>query len=381
VPDGSDVIVGRMDTGNYAAFPADGAELLRWLQAGVSTDEAERRYRGRYGEAVDMADFLATLRDLDFIRPQGEAVAGTVPPRQVRGLLLGRVAFSWPVWLVYLGLCGYALVLMVRFPYLRPRYQNFFFTPSLLLMELGLFFGQLPGIVFHEAMHVLAGRRLGVPTRVRLGNRLYTLVFETHLDGLWSVPRRQRYLPLLAGVLGDLVWCALLTVLAWLTDPHAGRYTFPGAFLRALALATLLRLAWQFYLYLRTDVYQVFVTGLRCVDLHQTTREYLTNRVRRALRRPARYDESRWHPRDRRIARWYVYLFVAGYAFTVGTFAWVGVPLAVGVFAGIGRRVLAGAAFSPRFLDGCLTFVLNFVPLMIVAVMVARRRRAHRKAA
>lgn len=379
MPDGPDVIVGRRDIDTYAAFPADGAELLRRLQAGADVDEAGRWYEERYGEAVDMADFLQTLRDLKFVCSPGErdAPVATGRPGWQR---LGRIAFSWPAWLLYLGICGFALYLMFRIPYVRPRYENLFFAPSLLLMELGLFFGQVPGIFFHEAMHALAGRRLGVPTRLELGNRLYILVFETHLNGLWSVPRRSRYLPLLAGMVADLVWCSLLTVLAWLTGADAGPYAFPGAFFLALALSTLLRLAWQFYFYLRTDVYQVFVTALHCVDLHRTTKEYLANGTHRLLRRAAPYDEERWHPRDRQVARWYVYLFGFGYLFTLGMLGWIVVPVTVKVLSGIVTRLLTGVAFSAQFLDGCLTLALNLVPLAVVAAMALRRRRARRKA-
>lgn len=363
VPDGTDIIVGRGDIDSYAVFPADGAELLARLRSGVGVAEAGRWYRERYGEPVDMADFLATLRELDFLRTPGDQIADAGPPRWQR---LGRAAFSLPAWAVYLAVCACAVFLVIQVPRLRPDHGDFFFTQSLALMELGLFFGQLPGILFHEAMHTLAGRRLGIPTRLRLGNRLYMLVFETHMNGLWSVPRRRRYLPLLAGMLGDVLWWSLLTILAWRG----------GGYFLALALSTLLRLIWQFSFYLRTDVYQVFVTALGCVDLHRTTREYLVNR----LRRTARYDEERWHPRDRQVARWYAWLFVSGYLFTLGTLAWIGIPFAVDVLAGIVDRIRTGDVSDPRFLDGCVTLVLTLVPLVIVAVMVLRRHRKKRNA-
>jgi hypothetical protein len=340
----------------------DGAELLRRLRSGVGLAEAGRWYRERYGEPVDMDDFLATLRELEFVRVPGEPETGGVQPGWQR---LGRIAFSWPAWLGYLAVCGWAVALLVRVPHLRPSHDDFFFTPSLLVLELGLFFGQLPGILCHEAMHALAARRLGVPTRLRLGNRLHLLVVETHLNGLWSVPRRRRYLPLLAGMVGDVLWWSLLTILAWLTG---------GPYFLALALSTLLRLAWQFYFYLRTDMYQVLVTALGCVDLHRTTREYLANR----LRRHARYDEERWHPRDRQVARWYAHFFVWGYVFTLGTLAWIGIPFVVRVLAGIVERMLDDEAFGPRFFDGLATLVLNLVPMVIVAVLVRRRRKERR---
>lgn len=364
VPDGPDVIIGRTDIDSYAAFPVDGAELLDQLRSGMDSEDASRWYEERFGEPVDLADFLNTLRELEFLREANEAVARPEPPRWQR---LGRVAFSPPALLLYTTLIAYAIYLSIQNPLLRPNYDNFFFTPSILLMELGVFFGQIPGIWLHETLHALAGRRLGIASKLRLGNRLYQLVVETHLNGLWSVPRRKRYLPLLAGMLGDLIWYALLIILADLTQ---------YAFLRALALGTLLRFVWQFCFYLQTDVYQVLVTALRCVDLHTTTKEYLANRVRRLLGRPPRYDEDLWHPRDRQVARWYVHLFGIGYLVTLGTLAWIGIPTVLRVLAGVISRLAEGATFGPAFLDACLTVAINLVPPAIVAVLVIRRRLA-----
>jgi hypothetical protein len=98
------------------------------------------------------------------------------------------------------------------------------------------------------------------------------------------------------------------------------------------------------------------------------------------LRRAAPHDEERWHPRDRQVARWYVYFFGLGYLFTLGMLGWIGIPAVAGVLSGVVTRLLTGGTFSGRFLDGCLALVLNLVPLVTVAVMVLRRRRARRKA-
>jgi hypothetical protein len=315
---------------------------------------------------------------LEFVRSSGEPEAA--PMRQPRWQRLGQVAFSWPAWLAYLGLFGYALFLMAELPHLRPRYENLFFSPSLLLMQVGLLLGQLPGLLFHEAMHALASRRLGIPSQLRISNRFYVLVFETRLNGLWSLPRRSRYLPLLAGMVADLILFSLLVVLARLTNPHGLPHAIPGAFFQAMAVSTLLRLAWQFYFYLRTDLYEVFVTALRCVDLHQTTKELLDNRIHRLRRRPPPHDEERWHPRDRQVARWYVYLFGFGYLLSLVMLAWFLIPAMVRVLSGIATRLSTDAEFSAQFVDASLAFILNVMPLVIVAVLVLRRMRARRVA-
>jgi hypothetical protein len=141
-------------------------------------------------------------------------------------------------------------------------------------------------------------------------------------------------------MLADVLAIAGLTVIAWLV-PRS-----PGVCL-ALAFTTIPRLAWQFYFYLRTDVYVLFTTALGCVDLDTVTRGVLRNRLNRLLRRPDRLvDEEPWHPRDRRVARWYAPLHVAGYTASIVTLVVVIIPLSWRFFSprrsgsprGAGRR-------------------------------------------
>ena len=131
-------------------------------------------------------------------------------------------------------------------------------------------FGQLPLSAIHELAHLLAGRRLGLASRIRLSNRFYFVVFETTLDGLVGVPRRQRYLPMLAGLGADVVAMASLTVAAALTHGEGG--SLVSGVCLALAFSTLPRIVWQFYLFLQTDIYFLAATVLGCIDLHGTSR-------------------------------------------------------------------------------------------------------------
>src|SRR5215813_14706271 len=71
----------------------------------------------------------------------------------------------------------------------------------------------------HEGYHALAGRRLGLNSTLRIGHRFIYVVFETSLDGLVAVPRRQRYLPMLAGMLTDVVALAALILAAAALHP------------------------------------------------------------------------------------------------------------------------------------------------------------------
>ncbi len=211
--DGGEVVVGRSDIDSYGVFPTDGAALVRELAGGRPPADAADWYAETFGEHVDMQDFLATLHELQLVRTGDEPTA-TAP---VRGRRLGRALFSAPAWVLYAAVLCAAAVVCALDSAMLPRADNVFFTGSLVIVAAAVFAGQLALTLVHEAFHVLAGRRLGIRSRLRVSRRMYFVVLETNLDGLAVVERRQRYLPILAGLVADALAVAGLTVLAYLT--------------------------------------------------------------------------------------------------------------------------------------------------------------------
>jgi hypothetical protein len=288
--------------------------------------------------------------------------------------------FSAPAWVAYVAVVLGGVAVVIAEPSLAPRHDHVFFSDSLVVVELSLFVLQFPLVAFHELAHVLAGRRLGLRTRVRVSRRLYFLVFETVMNGLVAVPRGQRYLPMLAGMLADLVISAGFTVAAWLFRGPVADVGWLSRLCLALALTTLLRIAWQLYFFLRTDVYYLLTTVLNCVDLHTVTRQYLANALNRRLGRPGRLvPEEDWHPQDRRVARWYAPLVVLGYTLAIGLLVTVMLPIAWTFLSGAIGRVLLGEATSPaQFWDSAVLLALNVAQLVAAGALALReRRRSH----
>jgi hypothetical protein len=392
--EGDEVTVGRADINSFGLFPADGAALLRRLEAGSTPSAAARWYSAEYGEQVDIGEFLEVLEELDLILGEGEEPAATT----VRWQRLGKALFSPPAWALYAALVIAAVAAMIRYPGLVPAYGHLFFTrSSLLILMVGIVAGQLPLQLAHEAAHALAGRRLGLNSTLRIGHRFIYVVFETSLDGLVAVPRRKRYLPMLAGMLTDVLAVAGLTLAAAALHPAAvhptavhpttvhptavagsGVAAFAYRFLLSMAFAVVLRLAWQFFFFLRTDLYYLTTTVLGCNDLQAASRQVLWNRIWRLLDRPARLtDESAWTPRDAGAARWYSWLMLAGYGLMLAVVATVLVPT--------GTRLTVQAvhelaiATSPLRVADVLAFLaLNFwqpVTAAALAVWAFTRRR------
>jgi hypothetical protein len=377
--EGEEWTVGRADTNSYCVLPADGATLLQRLADGQSPRAVARWYTESYGETVDMVEFLEAMDELGFLVAANEIRATVTAVRWQR---LGRVMFSRVAMTCYALVIVFGAVLMARHHDLAPRYTNLFFSSYMTIVVLGVFFGQFPLLLVHEWFHTLAGRRLGLSSSLGIGRRLYFMVFETSLDGLVAVPRRKRYLPILAGMLADLLVVAIFTVVAWLLRRPDGSQPVVGAICLAMAFATLLRFAWQFYFYLQTDLYLLIVTALGCVDLHKTARRTLANRVNRLLGRTDRLlDETAWHPRDRKVARWYSYLLLLGYVFSFATLLLVGIPTTVRLLVVVFSRLVDGHfAGWAGLLDSLAFLLINVAQFAVVGVVLARERRRKRAA-
>jgi hypothetical protein len=369
--EGDEVTVGRADIDSYGLFPADGAALLRRLEAGVPPNEAARWYTEQYGEQVDITEFLEVLEEFDLLVKDGEQAAQTGPVRWQR---LGAALFSPVAWVCYAAIVVAAIVVMVRAPEYVPTYRHLFFTDSLVVLTLGLYLGQVPWILLHESFHALAGRRLGLRSSLRIGRRLYFVVFETSLDGLVAVPRRKRYLPMLAGLVADLLVISALTLGAALLRTPAGE-PFIGRFLLAMAFASVLRLSWQFYFFLRTDLYYLATTVLGSVDLQTVAKQMLANRFNRLIGRRSRLaDENQWHPRDRMVGRWYQWLILVGYGVMISLLVFQAVPAMFKIV----HMVVVKLAVNHSLLDITDVFfflVLNFGELAIAGFLGLRARR------
>ncbi|MFD9697623.1 hypothetical protein [Lentzea sp. NPDC059081] len=373
VPQRDGVMVGRADTNTFVALPDDGAELLRRMVDGESPEQAAGWYRSTFGETVDLDDFVGTLTELGFVRAPGEPAAERPSVRYRR---LGRAMFSPAAWIAYACLVAATGVAMVRQPELRPNPDHVFFLPSLIAVQVILVLSQIPGLLAHEWFHVMAGRRHNLPTRLRVGRRLFFAVFETELNGLLSLPRSQRHVAFLAGMLGDVLIAAALTLAAAVE---------PGHWLAQLALAvaylTLIRLAWQLLIFLRTDLYYVLTTALGCTNLTGAAKAWLRDRVRR-LRGvpPVPADADEWSDRDRRYAPWFALLTVVGTAALLGVLAIAAVPVFAGFAVRLRDGLEHGLADPVKFWDSAASLAVLSVQFGVFPLVAGLLSRAGKPA-
>ncbi|MFY1632799.1 hypothetical protein ACN27F_05815 [Solwaraspora sp. WMMB335] len=374
--EGDDVVIGRHETGSYAVVPADTVDVLHRLVDGSTPREAGDWYAARYDEEIDVLSMLDDLVEIGVLDPPGTAVVPPADSKPVRWQRLGTVAFS-PVAMVGYGLVLTAGVLTAwAQPDLRPDYADIFFTDYLTLVAVVLAVGQWPFIFLHEAAHALAGRRLGLATKLTFSHRLQYLVFETSMDGLVTVPRRRRWVPMLAGIGVDLIVMALLTLAAAAMREPDGSLPLAARILLAISFGTMLRILWQFFFYLRTDIYYLLSLVLGTVNLHQAATLLLRRRLRQLWRQPPPGDgeEPDIHPTDRQAARWYVWFMVLGYAITLATLVFAIVPLAVAMISEAIAE-LDGRAGAVNLIDSAVILALAVGQLGLVVFLAIRNRR------
>jgi hypothetical protein len=372
VPDGDDVVVGRIETGSFAVLPADGAQLLRRLADGQTALEAAAWYEESFGEPVDMDDFLESMDGLGFIRPPGAAQEPVGPPRFQR---LGRMLFSPPAWIIYAALLVAAVVEVAGSRVLRPTASQVYFTSSLATVEVVVMFGQMPLAFLHEAYHVLAGQRIGLRSKLGISNRYTYVVFETRSNGLLGVPRRRRYLPFLAGMLLDVEVICVLDLVAAVTRESDGALSVAGRVCVAFSFSVIGRLGWQFLLYLRSDVYYVLATALNCYDLHEASKAIFFNRLRRLVRRTGHLvDEDQWTARDRKVGAWYGWCVLLGMVATVFLTVFVSGPIVVIYVTRAAHGLTAGVG-AGRFWDSLASLALIVFQFALPALLAWRKRR------
>jgi hypothetical protein len=374
VAEGDQVIIGRPEVDSFAVFSPDAAAVVRRIEAGETLASVADWYQTAYGEPADLGDFVETLRDLDFIRPEGEAGAQYQVRPSVRWRQLANVVFSAPAMCLYILVVGMAVYLMWRVPALRPAPSKVFFSRSLLVVMGLTTVGQLVGIAVHEGFHVLAGRRLGLASRLSVGRRLYFLVFQTTLVGLLGVPARKRILPFCAGLIADALSASALTGIAEV-GRLAGWPPWPGRVAIGLAYLTLLRMLWQAMIFMETDLCHVLASALACPDLHSMTRSYLRSRWAARGRRPDLVaDTSGWTNRDLRIVRGYAPFVIVGSIAIIGLGAITTVPVVLKLAARIYHGIAGGALSNPWFWDSVIAGVAIVSPFAVVAMLALRDR-------
>jgi len=277
-------LVGSADMGDFYQFPDQGVKILDMLRSGDSVTAISSRLAA-IGESVDVEGFVAQLADIGFVYPEDQkhifAKNNEVSAKNLRRVFsvdirIARALFSEPAVACYISVVLYAFFCAVNVPETRVNWLAFYTErnrTALLLCVLAL---SLIHVALHELGHMLAAARYGIKSRYGLSNRLWNIVAESDITGILSLPKSQRYLPMLAGLLVDTLCVSLLTIATKILLQNGASH-FLIQVVQALILEIIIGMTWQFNIFVRTDLYYVLCNYLNHPDLDKDARIYLRN--------------------------------------------------------------------------------------------------------
>jgi len=374
-------IVGRVETGRFITLPEIGLHVLTPLQEGRSLGETEAWIHEQNGLKVDVRDFTLKLLALGFVRSidgnvlesQGEMKI-TFPwlkPEHVRWL------FSKPMNLAILLVYALAGLTLLSDGALIPRPVDFIWHSSMMVVMLGNAVWSLLSLAAHEMAHLAAARSLGIPGRIGLGTRLHYLVSHTDVSSLWAVPRRKRYRVYMAGI----VWDLLVMAIALLLKAYAPLSDMGRGICSAIMLIGYLRLLWEFYFFIRTDIFFVLQDLLRCRDLYGDAGRYLGWiwwRIRSALaEQPSAVEHpglSKVPENERRKVRVYAWIMFFGSASALGMFFFYGIPITVQFIQHSINSIRMGLTMgiTKVAIDGAISLLITGGAQVLLLIMLYR---------
>lgn len=375
-PEGPEVVIGRIDTGIFLAVPVEAAEVLDQLAEGKTVGEARDFHLHRYGESPDMEDFLSFLESKGLVRPADASALeapGRLPdtPELPRHFHICRAIAKWffgPFALaLYCALAMVALGLVIVDPTIVPGRNALFFQDHRAFKVLILVGLNLAGVAIHEMAHLITARAAGANARISISNRLWILVAETDMTGLWLVPKRRRYIPFLAGPIVDLASASII-VIALFADSHSG-FAMPilvREMFKALAFTGLMRILWQCFFFVRTDFYYVITSLFSCKNLLKDTETFLRNRVARIVPSLVKVDQSAIPRAERVIIRAYAPLWLLGRILAFTALFLVTLPLAARYLVACVKGLSLGYGEHPgQFLDALALLAFSLTPMML----------------
>ena len=289
--EGDDFLVGSADLEEFFQLPEEGVRILAMLRDGVGVPAIAAAFAtDADGETIDVEDFLATMIEVGFVYPEEDAhrhderLAAAPSDRRLTFRANRRLAaaiFSPVTLVLYLLILGAAAMAAIRHPEARVQPDAFFIDDHLAATLVLLLLLSSVTTALHELAHMLAAAAHGVVSRLGFGMRLWFVVAEADLSGIMSLPKRQRYVPLAAGMMVDVLNIALITLAVTYLIAH-GMHGFGVLLLQALALQLVVTLLWQFNIFLRTDVYFILCTWAGQPDLDRDARLYLGDLLARA---------------------------------------------------------------------------------------------------
>lgn len=369
-------IVGWGD--EFLELPPEGLQFMAWLDEGLSLGEARQRFETHYNPfpEAEVWEVIKAFWESDFIAAvDGQAISLQQASLSTHGQWLPQTwasaLFSKPLLVAWMGLVIPATILWANTPALWPRLADYFWLEHnfiIILVGLLLWLVDMP---LHELAHLLACRAKGIDASITWTRRLgFIPMSQTIMHNIWARPRSARLLPLMAGMLFDILRISLLIYLLFFN--HLGWLLWPDLaikFLKFYLLTSTLSLLMQFWLFSQMDGYFLVSALLGQRNLQADTYHWLKSK----LRKTSRFDPPAG---GMKFIYLYTLITVVGGGLFLGQFLLIQLPIKLRLLWESLLKVSGGATIAPlEFGDGVAVLTSLVIDLVLLLYAYWRETR------
>lgn len=353
------IIVEVIHTSDFYEMSPAAADALEEIQLGLSLQEIEAKLRSKYpDEDINIEQFIDELIELnivseidgvsyqkyDNVTPQREK------PQSELINQLGRFLFRTPFIFVYVIAFFYSIWMIFANPQVGPRPHTMHMYDSMTLNVIIWAGLSLLLLAFHEFSHFLAARSYGVPAKYSLSHRLYFLVLETDISGVWKLQPRQRLVPYMAGMLNDSLMLAI-SIAARVIFPEMNDIVYQ--IFELATVYTCVMLVFQTFVFMKTDLYYVIETLSGTLNLKERTDSWLKGLFTNSKEKEVAF------------IKYYSVIYIGGLLFSIWLFVTIAYPQFLH-FLEHARDYLSYPVTHFYFWDGVLFLIFNGLSLALL---------------
>ncbi len=375
------IVVGRRDIGSYVSLPPVAIEIIDFLDSGKTVGEVKRILEEKYGEEVEVEDFIKDMISNEMVKSvDGFEILTTSQMQKdlFSGITETHVGwlFSKYAWAAYAGMALVSLGIFAVYPQYIPHPRDYFFHEWYSVAVGFMFFCGWTLVAYHEIAHLFAAKSVETEGYFSLSNRLVFIVAQTNLGNIWTIPRSKRYIVYFAGMAWDAVLIFVCLVLLLFRDHNLVALSdLWYRFVKAVVFIKVWGIIWQFRFNMQTDVYYTITNYFKCGNLLNDAQNYIKNILSRAIKRIKPVNFSGTPEYEMRAIRWYSVLYFFGTLITLATYFLRDIPLLWLQVKRAFRGILDGYAADPtRFTDSVVLIILNVFSFGLLGFLILRPR-------
>lgn len=358
------IVVGSKETNSYIIVDEAWNNFIEILDDSLTLSEIAQKLNHLYPKNFEAKRALTRLKMMVIYlienkliyKVNGQIIYKSKKQKDVKSFISNSV-----FWVIAIPVLTFAVLSVFVLTKSFPVPQDFFWSKYLSLCLLSSFIFTWVSALFHEAAHLFIARMNGIKGKLRLSHRLNFLVVETYFPDIYALSKKARIAIYISGIIIDMSIITVLYGLVPLTN---------HGIVGQLILLEWLSILWQFFFFMKTDVYFVIKEIVGLENLYTYAKMKILNIFK------FRRDISFLNKRENRIVNIYAAFFVIGTFIGLFRYGFYHIPILMTLIAGSIGKIASGFINQNGvlFFDGLVVLVIEIILNALLIFTVFRKK-------